>query len=95
MFSLNIVYYWLTLQIFRDGADKTDQPGGAILSNTDSRMIFDKIPPILEVHEEIMRDLELLLDNWSDDLPVANVILSKVSDIRKYDASFSCCSIIF
>ena len=66
------------LQIFRDGAENTEQPGGAILSNTDSKIIFGKIPPILEVHEEIKTDLENLLENWSDDVAVADIILTKV-----------------
>ncbi|XP_067948409.1 protein ECT2-like isoform X2 [Watersipora subatra] len=71
------------LSIFRDGAENTDQPGGAILSNTDSKIIFGKVPAILEVHEEIMRDLEGLLDNWSEDVPVADIILSKIEQLRQ------------
>ena len=50
-----------------------------MLSNTDSKIIFGKIPPILEVHEEIKTDLENLLENWSDDVSVADVLLSKVN----------------
>ena len=88
---LKYVNTWLiqiNLQIFRDGVEDTEQPGGAMLSNTDSKIIFGKIPPILEVHKEIKTDLENLLENWSDDVSVADVILSKVNfKIQKLSTS--------
>jgi len=66
-------------QIFRDGAENPDQPGGAILSHTDGKIIFGKIPAILDVHKEIRDALDALLSKWTEDARVAEIILSRVS----------------
>lgn len=71
------------LSIFRDGSENPNQPKGALLSATDIKIIFGKIPPILELHKAIRDDLAAVLQKWRDDIPVARIILEHAEDMSK------------
>lgn len=67
------------LQVFKEEIENPDQPGGPILSATDVKLIFGKIPPIHETHVKIRDELQALLNNWQNDQSVGEIFLSHVS----------------
>ena len=72
---------WLVLlfQTFKEQIEKPDQYNGALLGLQDTKIIFGNIPPIYEVHKKMRDDLQHLLDHWTEDASVGDVILKHVN----------------
>lgn len=54
----------------------TDRP--YLLDNTERKIIFGNIPPILAIHEEIYSDLEKTMKNWSENCSIGEVFIKHV-----------------
>lgn len=67
------------LQTFKDQIEKPDQYNGPLLAMQDTKTIFGNIPPIYEVHVKLKEDLSRLVEDWSGDASVGEIILKHVS----------------
>ncbi|XP_074633171.1 protein ECT2-like [Acropora palmata] len=70
------------LKVFKEPLEK-DPRGGSIISAEDIKTIFGRLPGILEVHNKIMNELELLLNDWKEDKCIGNIISSRAEDLVK------------
>lgn len=62
------------LNVFKSEIEKPNQYHGAILAAQDIKLIFGNIPPIYKVHCEIKDELMALMENWTEDCLVGQVI---------------------
>lgn len=67
----------------KDELENTDQPGGAILAQHDVRDIFGSLQLIYDVHFEMLKKLNQLINNWKEDCKIGQVIVQNVSSIEK------------
>lgn len=73
---MNIFYKPLEEPIIstvRDGNEKQ-----YLLDNTERKIIFGNIPPILEIHEGIYSDLEKTMERWDENCSIGNVFINYV-----------------
>ena len=50
-----------------------------ILNATELKIIFGNLPPIYEIHLNMLEELKWGVQNWKEDFSVGNVILRYVS----------------
>lgn len=50
-----------------------------LLNATEVKIIFGNLPPIHEIHSNMLEDLKVGVQNWQEDFSVGNVILKYVS----------------
>ncbi|XP_022098002.1 protein ECT2-like [Acanthaster planci] len=75
------------LTVFKEPLEK-EQTGGPILDQEEIKTIFSKIPEIHEVHQRLQEDLEKLLDDYSEDKSIAEIIIKHSADIMKAYPAF-------
>ncbi|KAJ7392798.1 Protein T2 [Desmophyllum pertusum] len=61
------------LKVFKEPLEKEPR-GGSIISAEDIKTIFGRLPGILDVHNKIMSELEVLVDEWKEDKCIGNII---------------------
>uniref|UniRef100_A0A8C5FPG0 Epithelial cell transforming 2 n=1 Tax=Gadus morhua TaxID=8049 RepID=A0A8C5FPG0_GADMO len=76
------------LKLFKIPLEKEGQVGGPILAQEEIKTIFGSIPDIYDVHRKIKADLEELLNDWSEDKSVGNIILKYSKEMLKTYPSF-------
>ena len=59
--------------------ERPDQPGGPLLSATDTKIIFGGLPPIYEVHVGLRDQLQVAINNWHNDQSIGEIFLDHVS----------------
>ncbi|XP_061194759.1 protein ECT2-like isoform X2 [Saccostrea echinata] len=62
------------LNVFKSEIEKPNQYHGAILAPQDIKLIFGNIPPIYKVHCEIKEELTAMMENWTEECLVGQVI---------------------
>ena len=75
----------LLFQTFKEQIEKPDQYNGALLGVQDTKIIFGNIPPIYDVHIKMREDLQYLLDHWTEDASVGDIVLKHVSSLGLVD----------
>lgn len=69
-------------KVFKEPLEK-DPRGGSIISAEDIKTIFGHLPGILEVHNKIMHELELSLNDWKEENCIGNIISSHAEELVK------------
>jgi hypothetical protein len=67
------------LQVFKSEIEKPNQYHGAILATQDIKLIFGNIPPIYKIHCEIKEELMALIEKWTEECLVGQIISKHVS----------------
>lgn len=67
------------LQTFKAQIEKPDQYNGPLLSPQEIKIIFGNIPPIYDAHCKMRARLQEIVENWTEDVYVGDVILDYVS----------------
>ena len=80
----------LLFQTFKEQIEKPDQYNGALLGVQDTKIIFGNIPPIYDVHIKMREDLQYLLDHWTEDASVGDIVLKHVSSLGLVDCMCDC-----
>ena len=47
----------------------------ALLNHTEIKMIFGNLPPIYDLHKQMLEDLREASKNWSEDISIGIVII--------------------
>lgn len=55
----------------------------ALLNHTEIKMIFGNLPPIYEVHKQMLEDLREASKNWSEDISIGNIIKQRSDQLLK------------
>ena len=74
---VNIFYKPLDVKTPDEPTATIDKP--YLLDNTERKIIFGNIPPILAIHEEIYSDLEKTMKNWNENCSIGEVFIKHVS----------------
>lgn len=69
-------------KVFKEPLEK-DPRGGSIISAEDIKTIFGRLPGILEVHNKIMNELEVLVNDWREDKCIGNIIINHAEEMVK------------
>lgn len=73
------------LQLFKEPLEKKDGVSANLLNATELRIIFGNLPPIYEVHRDMLADLQKARISWRDDITkVGAILLQYVSYHRFY-----------
>ena len=80
----------LLFQTFKEQIEKPDQYNGALLGVQDTKIIFGNIPPIYDVHIKMREDLQYLLDHWTEDASVGDIVLKHVGSLGLLDCMCDC-----
>jgi len=67
------------LKVYKEPLEKAVEDGTPILASEDIRQIFGEFDALHEVHTCIHNDLKELIDNWSEDCCIAEIV-NKYSD---------------
>ncbi|XP_078378862.1 protein ECT2-like [Oculina patagonica] len=70
------------LKVFKEPLEKEPR-GGSIISAEDIKTIFGRLPGILEVHNKIMSELEVLVNEWKEDKCIGDIIIKHAEDMVK------------
>nr|KAG5708214.1 hypothetical protein BaRGS_021148 [Batillaria attramentaria] len=75
---------YLYQRTFKEQIEKPDQYNGAILALQDIKTIFGNIPPIYDIHRKLKEDLARLVENWSEDASVGEIIIKHDALTKAY-----------
>jgi len=84
---VNIFYKPLEEPIISNVRDGTEKQ--YFLDNTERKIIFGNIPPILETHEGIYQDLEKTMEKWDENCSIGNVFIKYSDALLKAYPPFS------
>ncbi|XP_071489543.1 protein ECT2-like [Diadema antillarum] len=70
------------ITVFKEPLEK-EQTGGALLPQEDIKTIFNRIPDIYAVHCRLKDDIQALLDDYSDDKSLGQIIVKHSTDMSK------------
>lgn len=76
------------LQIYKVPLEKAVAGGKPILASEDIRNIFGGIEEIADVHSDIHRDVSQIIDNWTEDCCVGEVIQKYKEKLIEVKPSF-------
>jgi hypothetical protein len=65
--------------VFKKPLEDPSQVGGSLLDPTEVKIIFGNLPPIHEIHFELLVQLKNTALNWREDISVGALILKHVS----------------
>lgn len=66
--------------MFKKPLEDPNQVGGSLLDPTEVKIIFGNLPPIHEIHFELLVQLKNAALNWREDISVGALILKHVSE---------------
>jgi hypothetical protein len=52
-----------------------------LLNNTELKIIFGNLPPIFEVHKQMLEELTWAASHWKEDFSIGQVFLKYVSNL--------------
>ncbi len=84
---LKLLLFFISLhvfQTFKTQIEKTDQYNGALLSPQETKIIFGNIPPIYDAHCKMRTRLQDIVENWREEVSVADVILDNVRTLTTF-----------
>lgn len=71
------------LTVFKAEVEKPNQYNGPLLAPQDIKVIFGNIPPIYDVHCLMREELQSIVDNWSEDKGLGDVVLKHADALLK------------
>lgn len=73
------------LEVFRDPLEKTaDNPKMQLLNQTQIKIIFGNVPPILDVHSKMLAEFRALMRDWKEaESSVGTVLLRYAQDLMR------------
>lgn len=76
------------IHTFKEQIEKPGQYNGPILALQDIKTIFGNIPPIYDIHCKLRDDLSRLVENWSDDAGVGEIVIKHADAFTKAYPNF-------
>ncbi|KAK7499196.1 hypothetical protein BaRGS_00009456 [Batillaria attramentaria] len=83
-----VTILYTIIHTFKEQIEKPDQYNGAILALQDIKTIFGNIPPIYDIHRKLKEDLARLVENWSEDASVGEIIIKHADALTKAYPNF-------
>ncbi|XP_071084886.1 protein ECT2-like isoform X1 [Haliotis cracherodii] len=71
------------INTFKTQIEKPDQYNGPLLSPQEIKIIFGNIPPIYDAHCKMRARLQEIVENWTEDVYVGDVILDYADALTK------------
>ncbi|XP_046640377.1 protein ECT2-like [Daphnia pulicaria] len=71
------------VEVFKKPLEDPSQVGGSLLDPTEVKIIFGNLPPIHEIHFELLVQLKNTALNWREDISVGALILKHSHDLVK------------
>jgi hypothetical protein len=65
--------------MFKQPLEDLSESEGQLLNNTELKIIFGNLPPIFEVHKQMLEELCWAESHWKEDLSIGKVFLKYVS----------------
>ncbi|XP_065349665.1 protein ECT2 [Cloeon dipterum] len=66
--------------LFKEPLESKDGESAGLLNATELRIIFGNLPPIYEVHRDMLADLQHAAQNWKDDVTKVGAIVLKYKE---------------
>ena len=80
IFNKNYLFnFFHLIQVFKKPLEDPNQVGGPLLDPTEVKIIFGNLPPIHDIHFELLVQLKNAALNWREDISVGALILKHVS----------------
>lgn len=67
------------LQLFKNPLEEMLESENMILNATEVKIIFGNLPPIFDIHSNMLEELKWGIHNWKEDFCIGSVILKFVS----------------
>lgn len=71
------------MTLFKSPLEDVSEQGGALLNNTELKIIFGNLPPIYEVHKQMLEELRSAATNWKEEISIGKIFLKYVPDLVK------------
>ncbi|XP_035205764.1 protein ECT2-like isoform X2 [Stegodyphus dumicola] len=71
------------ITVFKEPLEHPEQIGGPLLAPAEIKIIFGNLLPIYEIHQQIRNELANIINNWSEDHSIGNLILSHAPEFMK------------
>ena len=84
----NYVSILRTITNFKEELENEEQTGGAVLDAAEVKLIFGHIGPIYDVHSNMLKELEKLVEEWTEEASLGDVILKHTEDFLKAYPTF-------
>ncbi|QQP40266.1 Protein ECT2like, partial [Caligus rogercresseyi] len=68
------------IEVFKKPLEDPERVEGTFLNPTETKIIFGNLPPILELHSQMLADFSALLSEWKDEASCIGDILLKYAD---------------
>jgi hypothetical protein len=65
--------------MFKKPLEDLSESDGQLLNNTELKIIFGNLPPIYEVHKQMLEEFCWTSSHWKEDLSIGKVFLKYVS----------------
>lgn len=71
------------MSMFKTPLEDLSVSEGQLLNNTELKIIFGNLPPIYEVHKQMLEELCWAASHWKEDFSIGNVFLKYAPDLVK------------
>ncbi|XP_047107134.1 protein ECT2 [Schistocerca piceifrons] len=71
------------MTLFKSPLEDVSEQGGALLNNTELKIIFGNLPPIYEVHKQMLEELRSAAASWKEEISIGKIFLKYVPDLVK------------
>uniref|UniRef100_A0A0K2SYG9 Protein ECT2like [Megachile rotundata] n=1 Tax=Lepeophtheirus salmonis TaxID=72036 RepID=A0A0K2SYG9_LEPSM len=71
------------IEVFKKPLEDPDKIEGQFLNPTETKIIFSNLPPIYDLHSQMLADFTTIVSNWKDDVCIGNVFLKYADDLEK------------
>ncbi|XP_049775766.1 protein ECT2 isoform X4 [Schistocerca cancellata] len=71
------------MTLFKSPLEDVSEQGGALLNNTELKIIFGNLPPIYEVHKQMLEELRSAAASWKEETSIGKIFLKYVPDLVK------------
>lgn len=71
------------MSMFKKPLEDLSESEGQLLNNTELKIIFGNLPPIFEVHKQMLEELCWAASHWKEDFSIGRVFLKYAPDLVK------------
>lgn len=72
------------MEVFKEPLETLlEDPKMQLLNQTEMKIVFGNVPPILEVHEKMLSDLSACLRDWREEARVGNLVGRYAADLLR------------
>lgn len=75
------------MKLYKELEEKVEK-GDTLLNHTEMKIIFGNLPPIYEVHRNMLEDLQEAALSWNEEFSIGEIILKYVPELAKAYPSF-------